>query len=108
MGDRIKTRRNELKIKQGELAEWLEISNNHMSSIENGREKPSMDTFIKICKYLNTTPNYLLLGTMHAYNIPNDIQDKLRLCCQEDIELANDIIEVIVKRNSTKNSPTDN
>lgn len=37
MGTRIKVRRKELKIKQAELAEALEISNNHMSSIENGR-----------------------------------------------------------------------
>ena len=31
-------RRKELHIKQAELAETLEISNNHMSSIENGRQ----------------------------------------------------------------------
>ena len=38
MGTRIKVRRKELKIKQAELAEALEISNNHMSSIENGSQ----------------------------------------------------------------------
>lgn len=38
MGNRIKVRRRELKIKQTELAEILEISNTHMSSIENGRQ----------------------------------------------------------------------
>ena len=101
MGTRIKVRRKELKIKQAELAEALEISNNHMSSIENGRQKPSLDTFIGICRCLNVTPDYLLLGTMHAYNIPQDISDKLRLCNQSDIELAKDFIELLVKRNST-------
>ena len=38
MGNRIKIRRKELRIKQAELAERLNISNNHMSSIENGRQ----------------------------------------------------------------------
>lgn len=38
MGNRIKSRRKELRIKQSELAESLDISNNHISSIENGRE----------------------------------------------------------------------
>lgn len=104
MGTRIKVRRKELKIKQAELAETLEISNNHMSSIENGRQKPSLDTFIGICKCLNVTPDYLLLGTMHAYNIPQDILDKLRLCSQSDIELARDFIELLVKRNSAGNT----
>lgn len=56
MGLRIKARRKELKIKQAELAEVLDISNNHMSSIESGKQKPSLDTFINICNHLNTTP----------------------------------------------------
>jgi len=108
MGSRIKIRRIELRIKQAELAERLNISNNHMSSIKNGRQKPSLDIFIQICNLLNVTPDYLLLGNMHAYNIPKDIIDKLRLCNQSDIELAGDFIELLVKRNSktkTHNKP---
>lgn len=106
MGMRIKNRRKELKIKQAELAESLDISNNHMSSIENAKQKPSLDTFIKICKCLNVTPDYLLLGAMHAYNLPLDIIDKLRLCNQSDIELARDFIELLVKRNSAGHTDT--
>ena len=87
-------RRKELHIKQAELAETLEISNNHMSSIENGRQKPSLDTFIRLCDCLNVTPDYL--------NLPQDILDKLRLCSQEDIILARDFIELLVKRNRKK------
>ena len=100
MGNRIKIRRKELRIKQAELAERLNISNSHMSSIENGRQKPSLDIFIQICNLLNVTPDYLLLGSMHAYNIPQDIIDKLRLSNQSDIELAGDFIELLVKRNN--------
>lgn len=107
MGNRIKIRRKELRIKQAELAERLNISNSHMSSIENGRQKPSLDIFIQICNLLNVTPDYLLLGSMHAYNIPQDIIDKLRLYNQSDIELAGDFIELLVKRNNkaTHNEP---
>ena len=106
MGNRIKIRRKELRIKQAELAERLNISNSHMSSIENGRQKPSLDIFIQICNLLNVTPDYLLLGSMHAYNIPQDIIDKLRLGNQSDIELAGDFIELLVKRNNkTHNEP---
>lgn len=100
MGNRIKVRRKELRIKQAELAEKLNISNNHMSSIENGRQKPSLDIFIQICNLLSVTPDYLLLGSMHAYSIPQDIIDKLRLCSPSDVELAGDFIELLVKRNN--------
>lgn len=107
MGQRIKLRRKELKISQAEIAKYLDISNNHMSSIENGRQKPSLDTFIGICRILNVTPDYLLLGSMHGYNIPLDITDKLRLCSQADIKLARDFIELLVKRNCDINNTPD-
>ena len=95
------------KYAEKNYAERLNISNNHMPSIENGRQKPSLDIFIQICNLLNVTPDYLLLGSMHAYNIPQDIIDKLRLCNQSDIELAGDFIELLVKRNNkaTHNEP---
>ena len=104
MGRRIKLRRKELKIKQSEMAESLNISNNHLSSIETGKQKPSLDLFISICEYLNVTPDYLLLGALHSYNIHQDILDKLRLCSQEDIELTKDFVELLVVRNSTNHA----
>jgi len=99
MGNRIKIRRKELNIKQAVLAERLDISNNHMSAIENGREKPSFDVFLLLCEHLEVTPNYLVLGCTHAYNIPLDIYEKLLLCTQEDIKLISDIIELLIQRN---------
>ncbi len=99
MGNRIKSRRKELRIKQNELAESLGISNNHISSIENGREKPSLDMFLKICEELKVTPDYLLLGNVHANNIPQNITEALLLCSDEDIELVSQFIELLVHRN---------
>lgn len=101
MGKRIKARRKEKNIKQADLAEALDISNNHLSSIENGRQKPSLDTFIKICNHLEVTPDYLLLGSMHAYNIPEHINENLKLCSQYDIILVGDIIKLLVERNKS-------
>lgn len=99
MGNRIQLRRKELRIKQSELAEKLDISNNHISSIENGREKPSLDILLRICEELKVTPDFLLLGNMHANNIPQDIVDGLRLCSNEDIEFMRKIIEIMIIRN---------
>lgn len=99
MGNRIQKRRKNLKIKQSELAEILGISNNHMSSIENGKEKPSLDAFIRLCEALKVTPDYLLLGNMHANNVPQDIVEGLRLCKKEDIELTRKMVEFMIERN---------
>lgn len=100
MGKRIKMRRKEFRIRQGELAEKIDISTNHMSAIENGRERPSLEIFIKICTELNITPDFLLLGCIHPNNISQNIVDKLRLCAPKDVKLANDFIELLVSRNT--------
>ena len=96
MGRRIKSRRKELKITQSELAETLDLSNNHISSIETGNQKPSLDTFIELCNALKVTPDYLLLGSMHSDNIAQNIIDSLRLCSPDDLELAKDFINLLV------------
>ena len=99
MGKRIKSRRKSLHIKQIDLAKTLGISNNHRSSIEAGKQRPSLEIFVKICDELKVTPDYLLLGNMHPGNVPYDITDALRVCGEEDIELARKFVELLVERN---------
>ena len=67
-------------MKQNTLAEKTNLSNNHISNIENGYSVPGIETFAKICNALNITPDYLLLGTLKSNNIPQNIVDKLNLC----------------------------
>lgn len=104
MGQRIKARRKEFHIRQVEMAEAIGISNNHMSSIETGRQKPSLDIFVAICEQLNTSPDYLLLGILHGYNTPQNILDKLKLCSPSDIELTEEFVNLLVERNKRGNS----
>lgn len=99
MGRRIRLRRKELGLTQNKLAELLEVSNNHLSAIENGREKPSLEKFVILCKLLKTTPDFLLLGTLHSCNVSQNISDNLRLCDAEDIKLIGQIVELLVARN---------
>ncbi len=99
MGKRIRLRRKELGLTQNKLAELLELSNNHLSAIENGREKPSLEKFIILCELLKTTPDFLLLGNIHLYNVPQNIADNLSLCSAEDIRLIGQIVELLVARN---------
>ena len=100
MGNRIKNRRKELNIKQSELAEQIGISNNHMSTIECGTGKPSIDAFLNICDILKVTPDYLLLGSIHADNVSQNIIDKLRLCNDDDLWVIEQLVEAMVHKNS--------
>lgn len=98
MGLRIVSRRKRLGIKQNELAEQINISNNYLSGIERGKENPSLEVVIKICNALQVTPDYLLLGNLHANNVPQNIFESLRLCSEEDIELISQFIQLLINR----------
>lgn len=102
MGSRIQQRRKALKISQAKLAEAIDISNNHLSNIENGKENPSLEVFVNICIQLNVTPDYILLGSMHANNVDKNLCESLRLCSDDDIELISDIISMLIQRNHSK------
>lgn len=102
MGKRIADRRNKIKIRQNILAERIGISNNHLSNIERGKEKPSVDILIEICKALDVTPDYLLMGNMYSNNVPQNITDSLRLCSKEDIELISHIVGYMVKKRESE------
>ena len=96
IGVRIAQRRKEIKMKQNTLAEKTNLSNNHISNIENGYSVPSIETFAKICNVLNITPDYLLLGTLKSNNISQNIVDKLNLCDDKSLKLISKIIDAIL------------
>lgn len=96
MGTRIKMRRKELKMSQAELAEKINVSNNHISSIETGKQLPSLPTFVDICEQPQTTPDFLLLGSLHTHNIPQNIYESLLLCNEHDLPIIKDLVEDFV------------
>lgn len=78
------------------------ISNNYLSSIERGKEKPSLEILTNICNALRVTPDYLLMGNMYSNNIPQNIIDGLRLCTDDDIELLSVMMHHMVDRQAEK------
>lgn len=102
IGQRIARRRIQAGLKQTTLAEKVGISNNYLSSIERGREKPRLETIISICKELRVTPDYLFMGNMYSNNIPQNIIDGLRLCSEEDLILLSVIMQHMVERQGLK------
>lgn len=102
MGNRISAMRRHLGINQNTLAEKIDISKNHLSNIECGREKPSFDVLISLCNELRVTPDYLLMGSMHPQGVPQNVIDSLALCSSEDITLLETIVHHMVVRRESK------
>ena len=66
IGKRIKEIRKKKKISQMALAEKCDISESHLSYIECGKNKPSLNLIIKIARELEISVDMLLEGYMNT------------------------------------------
>ena len=62
VGIRIMQRRKEKDLTQEQLSEQIEISKNHLSSLERGIYLPTTPVLFRICNILGETPDYYLIG----------------------------------------------
>jgi len=83
MGNRIIQKRREIHVSQKELANRLNISNNHLSNIENGKAGPSFELFIEICKELNISSDFLIFEYIHP-KTSDALIEKINLCSDEN------------------------
>lgn len=63
IGKRIAARRKALGLKQAQVSERCEVNDNYISNIERAKSIPSLETLMRLCEALETTPDALLLGT---------------------------------------------
>ncbi len=98
MGKRIARRRKVLNMTQDEVSEATGLSNNHISNIENNHSIPSIETLLKVCEKLDTTPDYVLLGITKSQNeeIVTAINQKLKLCDEKKLRLIDNFITWVI------------
>lgn len=61
LGKCIRKCRKEQGLTQAKLAEMIDISPNHISKVENGTTKPSLQVFVDIADALNVPMDQLML-----------------------------------------------
>lgn len=87
LGKRIKHIRKKRKISQEQLAEWVNVSVPHMSNIENGKTKFSLQVLIDLADALQVTPDALLFEQVEAKSKVRGVVlgeiDRLLLDCTE-------------------------
>ena len=79
VGNKIRERRNFLKVTQENLANAINVSSSFISDIENGRRKMSLETMIKISIALKTSLDYFVLDNVKDVKLKNNIKfDELK------------------------------
>ena len=62
VGQRMRTRRQTLKLTQQELAKGTGLSPQHISAIEQDKRAPSLPSLAKLAEELGVTIDYLVTG----------------------------------------------
>lgn len=90
LGSRIKDFRINKKLTQKELAEKVNITDRHISNIEAGRSKASIETVVAIVNVLGISLDNILLDSLDNVTI-NKVSDSKIIYNKEIKELVEDL-----------------
>lgn len=100
LGKRVNEKRIEMNLKQKDLAEMLGTAVNHLSDIERGVKKPSLEMLMKISYLLDTPVDYFLLDSPHScrsYIIENELAPLLVQCTPESLHVICGLAERLLE-----------
>jgi transcriptional regulator with XRE-family HTH domain len=89
IGEKIRTKREELKLSQGEIADILELSYTQIYHYETGRSEIPITNLLRLCEFFNVDIHYFIS------EIKNENQEKLSIVkYPENPELEKRIVAV--------------
>lgn len=101
IGLRIQQRRCEKKMTQAELAELIDTNQKHLSRIEGGYHRCTLDLIVAIAKALDVSVDYLIADFNDSLN-PSTLQviiDEIKGMTSQQLEMLLENIKTIKKFN---------
>lgn len=99
IGKRIRSNRDRLGITQEYLAEKANVSIPHISRIENGTSKPSLQVLVDICNVLNITIDDLMQDSLPAVKskIEGRLGQVITDCSVDELDMLVNLIETVLR-----------
>lgn len=97
VGRRMSKRRKELGLKQYQVCEMIDVNYKYISNLETGRSAPSLDVIMRLCEALQTTPDYLLLGSDKGEKIISDktLIEKISVLDSKSKAIVSGVIDLL-------------
>ena len=92
LGERIKKRRQALKLTQQQLAGVLSLTAQHISAIEQDKRSPSIPSLARIAEELGVTVDYLVTGKESSIT---DIVPTIKADKELDLEVKKALITLV-------------
>ncbi len=99
IGERICSRRKQLRYTQERLAEEMNVSIQMVSNLERGNKAIKIENLIKLSDILGVSTDYILLGRNTAGDVMN-VADKLSQLSDDNLRLVEHIIDFCIGRQS--------
>jgi transcriptional regulator with XRE-family HTH domain len=95
IGQRVKNARREKGFTQESFSELLGISTEHLSRIETGAYRPSLQLIEKICSALELTEEELMFGNQTDIKTITELTNKIACLSPEKQKAVSLIIDLI-------------
>lgn len=96
IGNRIKNKRLDMKLKQAEFADMIGVTKNHLGEVERGQCGPSIDLLIAISWNTNTSVDYFLMDSPHIsqrYLVDMEIHQLLAQCSPDTLKHIFEVVK---------------
>ena len=105
VGRRIHEARERMGMTQQRLSDIVNCESNHISAIETGVKRPSIDLLARISEALDTSVDYFLMDAPHIsrqYFIDSEIKAKLNRCSSDTLKVVNDVLDSLLEYQENK------
>lgn len=94
IGKRIRKIRQLKNLSQEKLAELTDYSVTHISHIETGSTKASIEAILKVASALDCTPNDILCDSMNKAKpvFLNELSEQFEDCTEYEIRVISDLV----------------
>lgn len=98
VGKRIRYYRRKEELTQEALAEVINISLPHMSRVEGGKTKPSLQVLVDISNALHITIDHLLCDSIEAAKMValTPLNDILTDCSKAEIDMLSETVRTVL------------
>lgn len=100
LGKRIVAKRNDRNLMQKDFADMLGIAVNHLSDVERGVKKPSLELLMRISYLLDTPVDHFLMDLPHAccsYAINEELAAILKQCTPQSLKIIHQLAQNLVE-----------
>ena len=100
IGEIIKSARKNANLNQAQLAEKLSMTEKNISNIENGKQFPQVNNFLRILEVLNLSiEDFGVKNISEIQKAKNELLQNIYLATPAELEVYTEILQSVKKLN---------